>query len=99
MNTLNLFAANDPESDDMIENVNRALWSYYNRSRLYDRRSANEMILGEALYEKDLSRVSNNASAFELLYSRSLRMIPEIFEQCSTSSAIKEHAKHFPVGG
>lgn len=85
MTTVNLVAASDHKSNGPIENANQTLLSYYNRICLCDSRSTNETILGESLNGNKKSRESNKASAFELRYNRSPRMIPEIIELCSPS--------------
>lgn len=97
MPILNLVTANDHDSNGLIENANQTLRSFYNQIRQCDRRSANEIISGEALFGKNISRGSNKALAFNLLYGRSPRMIPEIVEQRSPPISIEEQAKHVPV--
>lgn len=49
---LNVVAANDHESNGLIEDANQTLCSFYNRIRQYYRRSANEIILRETLFGK-----------------------------------------------
>ena len=54
-NRLNFVAANDHEANGLIENANRTLRSFFNRLRLFDRRSTTTDLVAEALFGKDVS--------------------------------------------
>ncbi len=86
-------AANDHEANGLIENANRTLRSFYNRIRLCDSRSPVDVIVKEAVYGKNISLGSKNASAFELLYGRRPRLIPLIDSRLAKPISIEQHAE------
>lgn len=92
--TLLPVAANDHESNGLIENANRTLRSFYDRLRSCDKRSTGDYITAEAIYGKNISLGSKNVSAFELLYGRRPRILPALDEALPPPISVAEHAQN-----
>lgn len=86
-------AANDHESNGLIENANRTLRSFFDRLRSFDKRTATDMIVAEAIYGKNLSFGSKKASAFQLLYGRNPRLTSQIDDNLPPPITVKENAR------
>lgn len=61
-------AANNHKENGLIENTNKTLRSFFDRTRLYDQRSTFETIVERALYGKNIARGSELASAYEFFF-------------------------------
>lgn len=90
---LHFVSANDHEANGLIENANRTLRSFYDRIRIYDRKSNGEEIAAEAVFGKNISTGSKKASAFELLYGRQPLIMPGFTDNTTPPIKVEEHAE------
>lgn len=91
--TLAPVEANDHEANGLIENANKTLRSFFNRTRLCDKRSTCEAIVARALYGKNHARGSKLASAYELLFQRRLPLLIKLDRRLPRLPKVEENAR------